>query len=181
MINLMPPDLKEQIRFAKLNRVVLHYMWVVVAVVLVLAGIFGGAYYLIVAQTNAIASDVATKQGEITSQRSALLPKAQDASERLSAIKFVQDTQTKFSLLISDLVKVLPQGVKLENLSLTGNDKAPVTVTVTADTYDEILALRNALVTSPRISAADIVSINGAGTNHWEGSLVLSFKPGQAK
>ena len=40
MINLMPPDLKEQIRFAKMNRIALRYAKVVVAVVLVLSGIF---------------------------------------------------------------------------------------------------------------------------------------------
>lgn len=180
MINLMPPDLKEQIRFAKMNRVALNYLWIMVTVVVVLAGVFAGANYLLVMQTNAIASDVSSKQQQIAGQRRELLPKATDASERLNAIKYVQDTQTKFSALIADLVKVLPQGVKLEGIALNGSDKAPVTLTVTSSTYDGVLALHNSLVTSPRIAADDIVSITGDGKS-WNGTIIMSFKPGQAK
>jgi Tfp pilus assembly protein PilN len=182
MINLLPPDLKEQIRYAKLNRLVLRYLRVTVVVVVVLGGMFAGAYYLISNQSKAISADVSTKETSINSQKKVLIPKAQDASERLNAIKYIQDTQTRFSLLISDLVKVLPQGVRLESVNLTGDDKAPVALSVTADTYDEVLALRNSLVTSPRIANADLVTIQGDPTKtSWTGTLVLSFNPGKAK
>jgi Tfp pilus assembly protein PilN len=182
VINLMPPDMKEQIRYAKMNRLVLKYVWVTIVVVGVLGGIFGGAYYLIQQQTNAVAADVASKEQDINAQSSALLPKAQDASQRLNAIKYVQDTQTRFSLLIADLVKVIPQGVKLDGISLTGNDQAPVTLQVSAEKYDDILALRNSLVVSPRISAADIVNITSPGSGApWGGTLAIGFKPGQSK
>jgi len=182
VINLLPPDLKEQIRYAKLNRLVLRYLRVTVVVVIVLTGMFEGANYLISNQSRAIAADVQTKEQNINSQRKTLLPKAQDASERLNAIKYIQDTQTKYSLLIADLVKVLPQGVKLDSVNLTGDDKAPVALGVTAASYDEVLALRNALVTSPRIANADLVTIQGDVTRtQWTGTLVLSFNPGKAK
>lgn len=182
MINLLPPDLKEQIRYAKLNRLVLRYLRVTVVMVIVLGGMFAGAYYLISNQAKSISADVLTKEQNINGQKKALIPKAQDASERLNAIKFIQDTQTRFSLLIADLVKVLPQGVKLESVNLTGDEKAPVALSVTADTYDEVLALRNSLVTSPRIADADLVTIQSNLTHtSWTGTLVLSFKPGQAK
>lgn len=182
MINLLPPDLKEQIRYAKLNRLVLRYLRVTVVMVIVLGGMFAGAYYLISNQAKTIAADVSTKESSINSQKKVLIPKAQDASERLNAIKYIQDTQTRFSGLIADLVKVLPQGVRLESVNLTGDDKAPVALSVSADTYDEVLALRNSLVTSPRIANADLVTIQGnPAKTAWTGTLVLSFKPGEAK
>jgi Tfp pilus assembly protein PilN len=181
MINLMPPDLKSQIRFAKLNRLTLRYLRVIFVVVAVIAVVFGGALYLLREQTNKVASDVTTKKADIDKISKEFLPKALDAGERLNAIKYVQDSQTKFSVLIADLVKVLPKDVDLETIVLSGDDAKPVQMTVTTKTYEQVLALRKALVEkSPRIAAADVVNIvqvQGA----WTGTLIIGFKPGLAK
>jgi Tfp pilus assembly protein PilN len=186
VINLLSPELKKQMKYAKMNRVGLRYLRVTIAVVFTLAIVFGGALYLLKQHTDEVARDVVSKQAEIDSISKDFLPKAKDASERLNAIKYVQDTQTKFSLLITDLAKALPKDVYIESIRLSGNDKLPVALSVKSSKYDQILALRNSLATSPRISAADIVSITGnTGADgkpiDWTGSLVLGFKPGQAK
>jgi Tfp pilus assembly protein PilN len=112
------------------------------------------------------------------------VPKAKDASERLNAIKFVQDTQTKFSTLIADVAKILPQGVSIDKVTLTGDDKKPVRLQVSSKSYEAILALRNSLVASSRISGADIESINqksGDPVYSFKASVVVGFKPGLAK
>jgi Tfp pilus assembly protein PilN len=181
VINLMPPDLKSQIRFAKLNRLALRYLRVMFVVVVVLAVVFGGALYLLREQTNKVASDVTTKQKDIEKISKDFLPKAQDASERLNAIKFVQDSQTKFSVLIADLVKVLPKDTDLETVVLTGDEAKPVQMTVSTKTYDQVLALRKALAEkSTRIANADVVNIVQV-QGGWTGTLVIGFKPGMAK
>lgn len=180
MINLMPPPLKEQIHYARMNRVVVGYMRVILLVLVVLAGVFGYAVYLIRQQTSQISTDVANKESQLASIKKTLLPKAEDASERLAAIAYVQSTQTRFSKLVSDLASLMPIGVTIQNMTLTGDDQTPVTLVVSAGSYDEILALRDSLATSPRISGADIVNISGKGTV-WSGNVVIAFKPGQAK
>lgn len=180
MINLMPPDMKEQIRYAKMNRVALAYARVAVAMVLVLGGIFAWALVQVQQQTKDKSAAVEEKLKEVSSLKAQVLPKSQDASDRLSAIKYVQSTHTRFSLLIADIAKVIPDGVKLNQLQLTGNDKMPVQVTITANQYDQVLAFRNAIITSPRISAADIVTITAAGSA-FNATVILSFKPGEAK
>lgn len=180
MINLMPPDLKEQIRFAKLNRVALNYAKVVVLVVLVLGGIFAWALAQVLQQTKDKTAAVNQKMSEVSTLKAQVLPKAQDASDRIAAIKYVQNAHTRFSLLIADIAKVIPDGVKLNQLQLTGSDKMPVQVTITADQYDEVLAFRNAIITSPRISAADIVTITSSG-HAFNATVIVGFKPGQAK
>jgi Tfp pilus assembly protein PilN len=181
VINLLPPDLKEQIHYAKLNRVTLRYLWVLVAVVLVLGGIFGGTFYLMNQQAAGVAADVADKQKTIADLSRTFVPKAKDASDRLNAIKYVQGTQTRFSALIADIAKVVPQGVSIDSLTLTGDDKTPVTIAVTAQSYDAALALRNALITSPRIAGADLETISATGTGTYQTNIVIAFKPGQAK
>ncbi len=180
MINLMPPTLKEQIHYGKMNRIVLGYLRLLIVVVVVLGALFAGAYYLINQQYTSIASDVAAKEAQLAAEKRTILPEAQDASQRLSAIQYVQSTQTNFSQLIADLANLMPVGVQLQSITLTGNDKLPLSMTVTAGSYDEVLALRNSLATSPRLSAVDIVNIGDTGSG-WGGTLVLAFNPGQAQ
>lgn len=184
MINLMPPDLKEQIRFAKMNRVALTYARVAVAVVVALGGIFAWSLVQVQQQTKDKSAAVAEKLKEVNSLKAQVLPKAQDASDRLSAVKYVQSTHTRFSLLISDIANVIPDGVVLDQLSLTGNEKMPVQVSISAKQYDQVLAFRNAIVTSPRISAADIVTITAGGATknyNFKATVIIGFKPGEAR
>ena len=180
MINLLPPAVKEEIRYAKLNRLALRYLRVAVAVVVALAGVFMGAFYLLEQQATVVINDVAQKQKTIADFNRDFTPKAKDASDRLNAIAYVQGTQTRFSALIEDIAKVVPQGVTIDSMTLTGDDKQPMTIAVTAQSYNQALAFRNALVTSPRIAGADLESIS-ANSGTFETSIVVAFKPGQAK
>jgi Tfp pilus assembly protein PilN len=177
VINLMPPELKQQIRYAKYNRLGLRYLRVTLAVVVVLGVVFAGALYLLHQQEATVANDVTKKQAEIKRVSNDFLPKAKDASERLTDIKYIQDTQTRYSAVMADLVKVLPREVDIETLLLTGDETRPVGLSVTAKTYDEVLALRNALVTSPRIGGADIVSA-AQTKDGWAANLLVGYRKG---
>jgi Tfp pilus assembly protein PilN len=179
MINLLPTDLKEQIRFAKLNRLTLRYLELVIVVIVILGVIFVGSLFYLNAQSAQVAKDVASKQASIA-KTTAFQKQAKDASDRLAAIKSIQASQTRYSVLLDDLAKVLPTGVSMDAIVLTGNDKAPVKLTVTGNTYDSILAFRNSLITSPRISGADLESIGQSGSL-FTASVVIGFKPGQAR
>ena len=181
MINLLPPDQKEQIRFAKLNRLALRYVRVLVVVAVVLAVIFGGSIYQLGQQTAGISSDVSDKQATIAALNKTFTPKAKDASDRLNAIKYVQGTQTRFSAVIADIAKVVPRGVSIDTMTLTGDDKSPVRIAVTAQSYSAALAFRNALITSPRIAGADLETISSTNGSTYQTSVVIAFKPGQAK
>src|ERR1700683_335559 len=176
----MPPEMKAQMRYARLNRMALHYVWGLVLVLVVLGGVFGGAFYLLDQQTQAASAGAAGDQQQITKLDATVLPEAKAASERLNAIKYVQSTQTRFSNVIADIAKVVPQGVSIDSMTLTGDDKAPVTIAVTADSYDDALAFRNALTTSPRIADADLETITSSGSDY-QANVVVAFQPGEAQ
>jgi Tfp pilus assembly protein PilN len=182
VINLMPTTMKEQIRYAKLNRLVLRYVKVTVMVVVVLAGIFGWALWQLQMQVAGVEADVTTKEATIAKLNQEFTPKAQEVSERLTAIKFVQTNQTQFSAVIADIAKVVPQGVSIDTMTLTGSDAAPVRIGFSAQSYQLALAFRNALMTSPRIAAADLemVAANSTGGG-FTAAVIIGFKPGQAK
>jgi Tfp pilus assembly protein PilN len=181
MINLLPPDIKDQIHYAKMNRLALRYLRVLAAVAVVLAGVFVGTIYLQNQQSAAVTTDVTDKQATIDGLNKTFTPLAKDVSDRLNAIKFVQSSQTHFSAVIADIAKVVPQGVSIDNMTLTGDDKSPVRIAVTAQSYAAALAFRNALVTSPRIAGADLETISSSNGGTYQTNVVIAFKPGQAK
>lgn len=181
MINLIPTEQKEAIRYAKLNRLVLSYLRVLVAVMVVLGVIFAGSIYMLGKQAAELAQDVATKTATIASINKTFTPKAKDASDRLAAIKYVQTSQTRFSALIADIAKVVPQGVTIDAMTLTGDEKTPLRIAVTATTYAGALSFRNAIITSPRVAGADLENISASGTSGYQTTVVVAFKPGQAK
>jgi Tfp pilus assembly protein PilN len=182
MINLMPPAMKEQIRYAKLNRLVLRYVKVTVLVVIVLGGIFGWALWQLQIQAATVDTDMTNKEATIAALNRDFTPKAQEASDRLTAIKFVLTNQTRFSAVIADIAKVVPQGVSIDSMTLTGSDAEPVRIGFNTQTYQGALAFRNALMTSPRIAAADLEVISANTTAPgFSAAVIIGFKPGQAK
>jgi hypothetical protein len=85
--------------------------------------------------------------------------------------------------VIADLSKALPKEVFITDVVLTGDATKPVNISAVSKTYNEMLSLRNSLVNSPRISGADIVSLKQVSDTDtsWTATLVVGFKPGQAK
>ena len=181
MINLLPPDIKEQIRYAKFNRTAISYVRVSLMVAVVLGVIFVGSIYELNLQTNSITADVAEKQAVIKALNTTFTPKAKDASDRLNAIKYVEGSQTRFSAVVADIAKVVPQGVSIDSMTLTGDSNVPVRISVTASSYAGALAFRNALITSPRIAGADLETITSSNGTTFGTSIVIAFKPGMAK
>lgn len=181
MINLMPSDMKEQIKFAKLNRLVLRYLWGAIFVVLALGGVFGWALYSLNNQTKVASAGAAERQQTIDKLTKTFVPQAKEASDRLNAIKYVQGTQTHFSAVIADIAKVEPVGVTIKGLTLTGADNVPVVISISAASYNDALAFRNALATSPRVAGADLESITADTGGTFSGTVVIAFKPGMAK
>jgi len=179
MINLLPSTRKEEIRFAKLNRIVLRYLRLVIILIVIIGGILGATLYYVGFMNARVAADVAAKKQEIAAG-SPFMKQAKDASDRLIAIKTIQASQTRFSLLLDDLAKVLPQGVAIDTITLTGDDSKPVRVAVSGNTYNSMLAFRDAVAKSARISGVDLESIS-QDTGGFHAGVVIGFNKGQAR
>jgi Tfp pilus assembly protein PilN len=179
MINLMPPSVREQIRYARYNRIALRYLQLVVLIIVAVAAIFVAAI-IYLGHLNAIVErDLESKKQTIAGYASDKA-KATDAASRLATIKSIAASQTRFSQLLYDLAAVLPKGVSISGIALTGDSSKPVVVSVSGSTYDSILGFRDAIVTSPRIAGADLQSITSTATGY-EANVVIGFKPGQAR
>lgn len=179
MINLLPPLVKEQMRFARMNASATKMVRLIIILLILVFGAFAGTFWLLdqkIASANRRLSD---QQKQIDSYKSTE-EQVRLVNERLSSIKNIQSLQPKFSALLVDLAAVTPKGVTLNGITLTGNDKKPVRLVVTANSTNAAVSYRETLLTSQRIQAADIENI-AVANNTVTATIAISFKPGKAK
>jgi len=166
MINLLPPDLKNEYRYARRNTVLRRWIALVGFGLLGLVVISaGGVWYLhqtaqtYIAQA-ATAEDVLKnqKQAEIESQ-------VQEISNNVKLAVKVLSQEVLFSQLFKQLAVITPNHATLSNLSITQLTGA---VDITAKTTDYTAATQlqvNLADPANKIfSKADIVSINCAAS-----------------
>jgi Tfp pilus assembly protein PilN len=183
VINLLPPDIKEQIRYSRRNRLLRNYLIMSVSVTAVLAGaLLGGRLYLN-QQVSDAQSRIADKNLQIASYKK-VEDDAKKINARLSAIQSIQKSQTKFSVLLDDLAQNLPQGSSISSLTLTGDEQKPVRMMVNAVDYGTATSVRDSITKSKRISAADIESIQGPDnqkTKYYQVTVSFAFNPGATR
>lgn len=179
MINLLPPPIKEQVRYAKLNARIVRYIWVLGFSALLVGVSFFGAHWHLSQRMVKADEQMKQKQADIAKFKP-FEEKVKQVNDRLSAIKAIQATQPRFSALLVDLSAVTPKGVTISSVTLTGVDAQPVRISAAANSMNSATAFRENLAASPRIAAADIETISKE-PGGVRVSIVVAFKPGLAK
>lgn len=125
MINLLPTDKKDIIRYAKRNRLLLNWIVIVSLCFIGLYAIIGIGYIYLNSTTIALQKEVAQQAEELES------PAVKSAKEELQSIQAntqlavdVLTRQILFSELITDLSAILPEQVVLNNLALSNDASA---------------------------------------------------------
>lgn len=179
MINVLPPEIKQQIIFAKRNAILLNYLVAlgIVGAIITASFVYGEA--AVAGRMGRVKADLAITQSRL-GEHSGVETKAKTLSERLTAIKKIQSEQTNFSSLLYDLGNLTPKGVFMSGIDLTGESTKPISINATANSYELAVAFKERLVNSVRFQDVDIISI----TSSKDGvQIVLSanFKAGRAK
>ncbi|MFI5240165.1 MAG: PilN domain-containing protein [Candidatus Saccharimonadia bacterium] len=179
MINLIPPTVKTEIKFARMNSVVIHYLKIIILLIVVLGVGFGGTYTYLMRKTASVNDQLSQKQSTIDTYNSTTTA-AKSLNARIAAIKTIENSQPKFSTLLADIAKFTLQGTAITSITLTGDDTKPVQISAVANSYNDAVSLRDALASSPRISGADIISVSSQN-NTYTVSILIGFKPGEAR
>jgi Tfp pilus assembly protein PilN len=183
MINLLPPDIKTEVRYSRYNAIVAHYISLVVVVLLVLVGTQLGSLYYLNQRIKTTNDQITATQQQIGGYHN-LQTQAATLNTRLAAIQSVQKGQAQFSTLLNELAQYMPVGTAISSITLTGDDTQPVRLSVTAVNYQTALGFRDSIARSPLISAADIEAVNAVtsgNTTTYDVTVVFSFNPGDAK
>jgi Tfp pilus assembly protein PilN len=182
MINLLPPEVKQEMRYSRFNAILLRYVRAIAAVCILLAGaLIAGRYYL-----NQKIETATHSLGDTQHQIDGYKQLQADTSQltaRIGSITTVQASQARFSELLTDLAEFMPQGTAINSVTLTGDDAKPVRLVVAALDYKTALSVRDSITRSKRISAADIeqVSNQPTGKANYQVTVTFVFNPGAAR
>jgi Tfp pilus assembly protein PilN len=169
MINLLPPSIKESRRFGRKNISLFGYSIALLATAVVTAVIMIAGIQFIGSDEPILKTKLQTSQDEIT-----ILEKdiqgIETIATRLETAKNIKAKSISFSELIPKIAAVLPDGVVLNALTLTGGVTDPLKLDIDLRTADlGPVTIRN-LVESKLFEAADIATLTPKGEVNADGS-----------
>lgn len=178
MINILPPELKQQITYSRRNVVARRYVIVLILIILITGGTLVVSHWYANQQIAAYEAAL-NKRNEKMSRYENLEASVDTLNTHIGTIETVLQQRPQFSVLLTDLSQVLPRGSYLNGISLSEETDQPLQLTITAPSRNQAVRVRKALLQSPRIESADIQSI----TSKPEGDevnvdIIIAFETG---
>lgn len=161
MINLLPAELKQDYRYARLNRRLLHWAAGFAAAILGVAVIASVGIFAMKNSSSTYQERIAVTQSELASADvDGVQQQVTQISNNLKLMVTVLSKEILFSKLLTRLGTITPSNVALTDLSISQTEKA-IDITAQTASYDAATQLQvNLADTNNQIfSKADIVSI----------------------
>jgi Tfp pilus assembly protein PilN len=168
MINLLPPKVKENHLYGRRNVALLSYSATLLATAMLTAGIMYGSLQFIGSDESDLTEEIKSAQTDITALEAQIKP-IESVATRLETAKKIADQSVSFSELIPKIGAVLPNGVVLNALSLTGGATDPLQLDVDMTNANLAAVMIRNLVESDLFEAADIASLTPKATSEEEG------------
>lgn len=165
MINLLPPETKSELRFARRNRILLR--WVSVSLFCLLGSLVlvAGGWVYLHQSINDTTRQIAYTQKQLDDEHLSQIQKqVTDMSNNLKLAVQVLSKEVLFSKLLTQLGSVTPGNVTLTNLAIT-QTQGSVEISAQAKDYNSATQLQ-ANLADPKnqiFSQADIESISCSG------------------
>lgn len=160
MINLLPYDVKSEIRAARTNVILMRYI-IVLIIAIVFLGIVGFSVYTILMDTKATAENTIKDNRAKASSYVAYKDEATTLRTSLSSAKSILDKEVRYSKIITGIAALMPSGTILDSLNIsTSTLGSPTTLTIYAKTTENALAVKDRFQASPLFSNVTFVSIS---------------------
>ncbi len=160
MINLLPPEIKRQIRAGQSNTLLLRYC-VLSAILAVLLLGAGGAIYLImnISKNQAQATiDDARAQSAIYAESQ---QQADTFKNNLALAKTIIDKEVRYSNILLTIAQTLPSGIVLESIQLDAKTFGKSTsLNALGRSYGDAVRLKSAFEKSPYFTDVHINSVS---------------------
>lgn len=162
MINLLPPEYKQSIKFAQLNVVLARY----IVVALITSVVVGGVMLFGVQAAennrrniqNSLSADIA-QASELESTNK----EAQKLADNIDVIAELLDSEIQFSELLREIGSVIPAGVALADLTITDDQTEPLLLEVDARSEAAIGVFLENLNNSELFAGGEITLIQRLG------------------
>lgn len=164
MINLLPSQVKEAMRYARLNIVLVQYVILTVCVALALGIVMFFGLRIISQDERSLNMSIEEKDRQVAELRPDL-QKAEQLSSTITTVASLLDSEIRFSVLLNEIGAVMPTGARLTSLELTGDAAAPLSLTAELDSESLAPVLQQNLINSALFAGADIQQIVAASIN----------------
>jgi len=158
MINLLPPQTKEAIKYARRNVTMIQYVALVVLVAFAIIStlMFGQA---VISRNEAdIKTSIENSQSKIT-ELEKVNEEAEELSSTIETISTLLASEVKFSELLTEIGSLLPSGTVLTNLAVSDDRSEPIILDTNVTNETASAILRENLSDSDLFTSADIISI----------------------
>lgn len=161
MINLLPPEVKDEIRFGQLNITAIQYAVLILAVSLSLVAVLFFGVTVISGDEQSLEQAIEEKS-VVLSDLEGSVAEAKDLESSIDTISALLAREVSFSELLQDIGSVIPDGASLSGLSLTGDESLPLRIDAEVNSQPLAAILRENLENSDLFSNADIQSITAS-------------------
>lgn len=184
MINLLPSDTKKARMYGRRNKRLVGYSLSIlsIGIITISVALFNMQY--VNADENRLKTEMAQRDAEVVTLE-ASQKDVEKISGQLKTIDKLYSGEVKFSVLVPKIGALLPNGVVLNALTLTGGKASPLQLDIDMDQQNLAAVLQQNLVNSDLFEAVDISAITtkGAGlakpgqkSYAYGATLVASFK-----
>jgi Tfp pilus assembly protein PilN len=176
MINLMPPDVKKELRAARMNVALLHYITVIFISTVFLALVLWGAFILLgqIQDSSKRLIEANDTKAEVYSQTK---QQVDSLSAGLAEAKGILDQEILYSNVLVNIAQQMPAGTIIDKITLdeTSFRGTPLTLKVYAKTSGDAVALRDRFQSSAFFSDVNFQSVSDAsGVNGYPVSATLT-------
>lgn len=157
MINLLPPPVKEQRRYAQVNRRLIKIIWLIV-ILIVAIGVVFGLSWLALGNNIQHLNDQLAQDTASGKKYSGIESDAKKLADRLSTIEKVQADRSNYIALLQELAAVTPSDVYINTFALdvTGGT---MSLTAFARTQQAAANFKNSIEASKRFKSAALQTI----------------------
>lgn len=159
MINLLPPQAKQDIRAGRVNRLLVRYIVLFAILSLVLAAELGFAFFI-------MQNTKASSEANIAEVKSSTQEMAQDQlavdefKQNLATAKTILDKQISYSDVILRFASTIPDGIVLDNFSISPDRIGqPTTFDVMAKSDAVLLKLKDDWTESEYFTDVHLVTV----------------------
>lgn len=164
MINLLSPDVKRDIKAARVNVILVQYCVAFVMLGVLVAGIYGAGFWLISRDEQGIRERLTAQEAD-TRKYTNVVKQADTFRSNLKIAKDILSKEISYSQFLTTLAKDIPSGTVLTKLTLgstPGTKKTAASNTTIIDaratSYEKVLELKTRLEQSELLENVSISS-----------------------
>ena len=175
MINLLPDDMKKDLRAARTNTVLLRYNIMLILAVLFLAGAIAIVYVFL--STMKTSAEQAIKENVVKEQSYATVKREADAfKSSLSDAKTIFDEELSYSRALVRYAQLFPDGTATNNIQFSPTSfNTPMDVSVKITGQSAAQALVKSMTTSPYVTGFSNKSITISQDGSYPYTMEVSF------